>query len=104
MARGSYNGCCPVCGKSLIGEDNDLDKAVNSSFLYTIKLDDGSFFQSCCCSGCLAILRKTYMGAKLSGNLLKIRQTIVSGEKETSDNDIQIQLSNINIALKGIDT
>ena len=43
------------------------------------------------------------MGAKLSGNLLRIRQTIVSGEKETSDNDIQIQLSNINIALKGID-
>lgn len=53
-------------------------------------------------SGCLALLRKTYMGAKLSGNMLEIRQTIVSGEKETSDNDIKIRLSKINLTLREI--
>lgn len=102
MARGSYNGLCPICGKSLLGEDNDLDSAVKKTYLYTIKLDDSSFFQSCCCSDCLAILRKTYMGAILEGNILKLKQTIVSGEKETVDNDIRISLSRINMALKGI--
>lgn len=104
MARGSYNGLCPICNKSLLGEDNDLDRAVNNTYLYTIKIDDGSFFQSCCCSGCLAILRKTYMDASLEGNVLKLKQTIVSGEKGTADNDIRIYLSRINVILKSIKT
>ncbi len=44
------------------------------------------------------------MGAKLNGNVLVLKQIIVSGEKETSDNDIEIQLSKINLALKAINT
>ncbi len=33
------------------------------------------------------------MGAKLDGNVLVMKQIIVSGEKETLNSDIEIQLS-----------
>ena len=44
------------------------------------------------------------MGAKLDGNVLVMKQIIVSGEKETLNSDIEIQLSKINLALKSINT
>ncbi len=104
LARGSYNGYCPVCGEKLMGEDNDLDKAVNKAILFTIKLRDNSFYQNCACSDCVKWLRKTVHEAFIEDDALVFREKIVSSEKETLDNmEKRVPLSNINKVLNNLE-
>jgi len=97
LARGSYNGCCPICKKPLMGEAKDsLAEAAAVAKLFTVRIQDGRFFQSCCCANCLEWLRKTAIESRVEEGKLKFSMKNVSGEKETISIKKVVELSNVN--------
>lgn len=96
LARGSYNGKCPLCGKEI----NNL----NETILFSVFLKNNKCFQSVSCIDCNDILKKALVSINFdeADRKLEFECKYYLGDYQGKEKKILLKISDVNICINDL--